>query len=265
MFAGVVIFAILGYKANLSNDKCMMEREQQIEFYLADYNLKVLDYGAIFKQVPLGASPVVSESTLPPSEVRVPLHVSGDIVRRDQSEGPGRKMNEFVVAQSEKNASLAGRETKGGSPLTERDYYYDYNSEDAIDSINNLDRQLDLGASSGSFDYGDSDTEFIINVSNLIGPEELNRIIENIPNLLECSVKKELDAATQGAGLVFVVMAEALSQFGEHDSTWAIVFFLMILALGFDSQFGNLEGLLSSVMDLNPANSATNRQFITGN
>lgn len=219
IYAGVVIFAILGYKANIDHNKCLIQREQAIGYYLSDYNLKVIDYGAVFKSL--------SQE------------------QRSQTENDTDKQLK----------SLSLEELEG----SENDYY---DSSDAIASIRSLDKQLDSVDPRGGFDYGDSDTEFIIDASSIISKKDLEEVIKNIPDLPQCSIQKELDESTRGAGLVFVVMAEAISHF--HDApVWAIIFFLMLLALGLDSQFGNLEGLLSSMTDLNFANSMK-RQWITG-
>jgi len=221
IYAGIVIFAILGYKAHIGYDKCVVLREQTIDYYLADYNLKVIDYGSVFKQAP---------------------------TRDEGSEGadPGS-------AKNRQNLSLSDLEGSAND-------YYD--SSDAIASIKSLDRQLDSVSDSGSFDYGDSDTEFIIDASSLINKNELDKIIDEIPDLPKCSIKDELDGATQGTGLVFVVMTEALSNFKDAP-IWTTIFFLMLLTLGLDSQFGNLEGLISSIADINFVN-VISRQWITG-
>lgn len=260
MLAGVVIFASLGFKANLGHAKCLIERDRQIDFYLADYNLKVLDYGAVFAQVPLSASP--REDTK--QEQDYLKQTSGEFV---VSEAGERQNNNNNKRGKKKSRSIKIEEDDKGWPGEHEEALptYDYNSEDAIASISNLDRQLDLGSSTGNFDYGDSDIEFVINASNLISRQQLDQIIENIPNLPTCSLDQELDEATQGSGLIFVVMAEALSEFNSgYDRFWLVLFYLMILTLGFDSQFGNLEGLLSSLMDLRWINRRCSRQLITG-
>lgn len=226
LLAGIVVFSILGFRATLNFERCQVERDQQIDFYLADYNLKVLEYGTVFEQV----------------------------VKRDQTAGQratATNIDQFMAVKSvqqEANGQQIGDESSSQQSLEDNN---EFSLDDAIDSITNLDRQLDSGSSSGSFDYGDSDTEFILNASNIIDRKQLDKIVENIESLPECSVRRELDESTRGMGLVFVVMAEAISQFESNASTWQILFFLMILALAFDSQFGNLEGLLSSLTDYN--------------
>lgn len=227
IYAGVVIFAILGYKANIGYEKCLNEREKSIEYYLSDYNLKVIDYGSVF--------------------------TNNDA---NQTGTNNNQLEQVLNSSSATNHTMSLADLEGSS----NDYY---DSSDAIASIRSLDKQLDSVSSNGSFDYGDSDTEFIIDASSIINKNDLEKIIDGIPGLQKCSVRDELDQASQGTGLVFVVMAEAISQF-DDASIWAISFFIMLLTLGLDSQFGNLEGLLSSVTDLNSASSSFRRQWITG-
>lgn len=311
ILAGVVIFSILGFKANLNFERCQLERDQQIDFYLADYNLKVLDYGAVFKQVPIGSASADQVSTRTrrqaPSEDEImtttssnkqaskpklksksksrkkPKSTSKAIVQNDQEEQVKSQKSDRISAQhsklqvksrddvipqfiATKNDLVQERTTQVSNVNNSDSDFDEFSADDAIASINNLDKQLDSGSPSGSFDYGDSDTEFVLNASNLISGQELERIIENIANLQKCSIKSELDAATKGTGLVFVVIAEAISQFDTSESgylsasSWALLFFLMILALGLDSQFGNLEGLLSSLTDLKFFNLQSNNQ-----
>lgn len=218
IYAGIVIFAILGYRANLSYDKCVAEREQSIEFYLSDYNLKVLDYGAVFSQTPEEPeSGALAKATI------------------NQTAAANLSADSLVSADN-------------------------YDSDDALASIRSLDRQID--SSDVKFDYGDSDVEFTIDATNVITKSDLDKIIDEIPGLPRCSISRELSDSSQGSGLVFVVMAEAISTF-SNSSGWASIFFLMLLTLGLDSQFGNLEGLLSSISDLNFTNSI-GRRTVTG-
>lgn len=226
IYAGIVIFAILGYKAQLSNEKCLIERDKIIDFYLSDYNLKAIDYGSAFNQT-----------------------MDNDNNSNDDNltvNSTNNKVEDFKNLQA-----------------SQFDYY---DAQDALESIKSLDRilmQNEEQKDSSAPDYSyDSDKEFIVNASSIINSDELKRIIENIPDLPICSVQRELSEASQGPGLVFVVIAEAISHF-EDSSLWAIIFFLMLLTLGLDSQLGNLEGLLSSLADLNFAHTIK-RQWVTG-
>uniref|UniRef100_A0A5F9CKU5 Transporter n=1 Tax=Oryctolagus cuniculus TaxID=9986 RepID=A0A5F9CKU5_RABIT len=56
------------------------------------------------------------------------------------------------------------------------------------------------------------------------------------------------DVATEGAGLVFILYPEAISTL-SGSTFWAIVFFIMLLALGFDSSMGGMEAVITGLAD----------------
>ena len=53
-----------------------------------------------------------------------------------------------------------------------------------------------------------------------------------------------------GTGLAFIAFTEAINQF-PLPQFWSVLFFLMLMTLGLDSMFGTLEGVVTSVMDMN--------------
>ncbi|XP_064621797.1 sodium-dependent proline transporter-like [Lineus longissimus] len=59
------------------------------------------------------------------------------------------------------------------------------------------------------------------------------------------------DAMTSGPGLAFIAYPEALTKF-PLASLWSVLFFLMLLTLGLDSQFACSECILSGVVDQFP-------------
>ena len=59
------------------------------------------------------------------------------------------------------------------------------------------------------------------------------------------------DVATEGAGLAFEVYPEAVATL-PPTTLWAILFFLMLLTLGLDSQFAMIETVLTGVLDQFP-------------
>lgn len=59
------------------------------------------------------------------------------------------------------------------------------------------------------------------------------------------------NAVSKGPGLVFIVYPEAVSHFGV-PSLWATMFFVMILFVGVDSQFGMFETVIGGVTDMYP-------------
>ncbi|CAB3381938.1 Hypothetical predicted protein [Cloeon dipterum] len=65
----------------------------------------------------------------------------------------------------------------------------------------------------------------------------------------ECDLQKELDNTASGTGLAFIIFTEAINQF-PGAQFWAVLFFLMLFTLGIDSQFGTLEGVVTSIVDM---------------
>ncbi|KAK7862615.1 hypothetical protein R5R35_005651 [Gryllus longicercus] len=65
----------------------------------------------------------------------------------------------------------------------------------------------------------------------------------------ECDLEKELDKSASGTGLAFIIFTEAINQF-PGAQFWSILFFLMLFTLGIDSQFGTLEGVVTSIVDM---------------
>lgn len=55
--------------------------------------------------------------------------------------------------------------------------------------------------------------------------------------------------SASGTGLAFIIFTEAINQF-PGAQLWAVLFFLMLFTLGIDSQFGMLEGLGTSIVDM---------------
>ncbi|KAL5021437.1 hypothetical protein ScPMuIL_000592 [Solemya velum] len=56
--------------------------------------------------------------------------------------------------------------------------------------------------------------------------------------------------AAEGTGLAFIVFTQAINEFGPSAPFWSIIFFLMLLSLGLGSEFGTIEGVATSLYDL---------------
>ena len=55
--------------------------------------------------------------------------------------------------------------------------------------------------------------------------------------------------SASGTGLAFIIFTEAINQF-PGAQFWSVLFFLMLFTLGIDSQFGTLEGVVTSIVDM---------------
>uniref|UniRef100_A0A6Q2WVV0 Transporter n=1 Tax=Esox lucius TaxID=8010 RepID=A0A6Q2WVV0_ESOLU len=68
-------------------------------------------------------------------------------------------------------------------------------------------------------------------------------------NLKTCDMQTFLDQSASGTGLAFIVFTEAVIKM-PGSQVWAILFFIMLFSLGLSSMFGNLEGVLTPLLDL---------------
>ena len=64
--------------------------------------------------------------------------------------------------------------------------------------------------------------------------------------------------AAQGAGLAFIAYPEAVSRM-PISPLWSILFFMMLLSLGFGTQFSTTETVVTILQDQFPALRGKNR------
>jgi len=76
----------------------------------------------------------------------------------------------------------------------------------------------------------------------------------------ELGVKVE-DVAAQGAGLAFIAYPEAVSRM-PISPMWSILFFLMLLSLGFGTQFSTTETVVTIILDEFPHLRGKNRRWL---
>ena len=67
----------------------------------------------------------------------------------------------------------------------------------------------------------------------------------------------------EGTGLVFIVFTQAIVELPAAPF-WAIIFFLMLLALGVGSQIGTLEGVIGTIFDIHILR-GLRKEVISGN
>lgn len=68
-------------------------------------------------------------------------------------------------------------------------------------------------------------------------------------HLKTCDIQTFLDQSASGTGLAFIVFTEAVIKM-PGSQVWAVLFFVMLFMLGLSSMFGNLEGVLTPLLDL---------------
>ncbi|KAK7082006.1 hypothetical protein SK128_016315 [Halocaridina rubra] len=90
-----------------------------------------------------------------------------------------------------------------------------------------------------------------LNSSDLdtVGPGEMLIAETTRPTLPVCDLQETLKNSASGTGLAFIVFTEAINQF-PWAPLWSVLFFLMLFTLGIDSEFGTLEGVITSIVDL---------------
>ncbi|KAG5265023.1 hypothetical protein AALO_G00260600 [Alosa alosa] len=82
-------------------------------------------------------------------------------------------------------------------------------------------------------------------------------------NLTECNLQTFLDESASGTGLAFIVFTEAVISM-PGSQVWAVLFFVMLFSLGLSSMFGNMEGVLAPLHDLNLVPKWMPKELFTG-
>ncbi|XP_072303753.1 sodium-dependent neutral amino acid transporter B(0)AT1-like [Eucyclogobius newberryi] len=69
-------------------------------------------------------------------------------------------------------------------------------------------------------------------------------------DLATCDIKFFLSQGVEGTGLAFIVFTEAIIRM-PISPLWAVLFFVMLFCLGLSTMFGNIEGVVAPLQDLN--------------
>ncbi|KAK1172254.1 sodium-dependent neutral amino acid transporter B(0)AT1-like [Acipenser oxyrinchus oxyrinchus] len=93
---------------------------------------------------------------------------------------------------------------------------------------------------------------------NLTYPE----VIKDL-NLETCNLNALLSEGVEGTGLAFIVFTEAITKM-PVSPLWSILFFIMLFCLGLSSMFGNIEGVLVPLQDLNVFPKSWPKEALTG-
>ncbi|XP_029976900.1 sodium-dependent neutral amino acid transporter B(0)AT3-like [Salarias fasciatus] len=81
--------------------------------------------------------------------------------------------------------------------------------------------------------------------------------------LQECDFQTFLKQSASGTGLAFIVFTQAVVEM-PGSQVWAVLFFIMLFSLGLSSMFGNLQGILTPLSDLNMIPKWIPNEAVTG-
>ncbi|XP_075398016.1 inactive sodium-dependent neutral amino acid transporter B(0)AT3 [Tenrec ecaudatus] len=81
--------------------------------------------------------------------------------------------------------------------------------------------------------------------------------------LRSCRLEDFLDKSASGTGLAFIVFTECLLHLPGAPA-WAVLFFGMLFTLGLSSMFGNMEGVITPLLDLGVLPRSVPKELLTG-
>uniref|UniRef100_A0A3Q3X9S1 Transporter n=1 Tax=Mola mola TaxID=94237 RepID=A0A3Q3X9S1_MOLML len=82
-------------------------------------------------------------------------------------------------------------------------------------------------------------------------------------DIRHCDMNKLLSEGVEGTGLAFIVFTEAISKM-PGSPAWSVLFFIMLLCLGISTLFGNIEGVVVPLQDLNILSKKWPQEALTG-
>lgn len=82
-------------------------------------------------------------------------------------------------------------------------------------------------------------------------------------NLTTCEMRTFLSEGVEGTGLAFIVFTEAITKM-PIAPLWSVLFFIMLFCLGLSTMFGNIEGCVVPLQDLNILPRTWPKEVFTG-
>ncbi|XP_059272812.1 inactive sodium-dependent neutral amino acid transporter B(0)AT3 isoform X2 [Mustela nigripes] len=93
---------------------------------------------------------------------------------------------------------------------------------------------------------------------NATQPESVARLPLEV-----CQLEDFLDKSASGTGLAFVVFTEAVLHMPGAPG-WAVLFFGMLFTLGLSSMFGNMESIITPLLDMGVVRRSVPKEVLTG-
>ncbi|KAM5264432.1 sodium-dependent neutral amino acid transporter B(0)AT1 [Ctenodactylus gundi] len=78
-----------------------------------------------------------------------------------------------------------------------------------------------------------------------------------------CDMNSLLSEGVEGTGLAFIVFTEAITKM-PVSPLWSVLFFVMLFCLGLSSMFGNMEGVIVPLQDLQVVPKTWPKELVTG-
>ncbi|XP_076972916.1 sodium-dependent neutral amino acid transporter B(0)AT1 [Tamandua tetradactyla] len=78
-----------------------------------------------------------------------------------------------------------------------------------------------------------------------------------------CDINSFLSEGVEGTGLAFIVFTEAITRMPAAQ-LWSVLFFIMLFCLGLSSMFGNMEGVVVPLQDLQVIPRKWPKELLTG-
>ncbi|XP_058475928.1 sodium-dependent neutral amino acid transporter B(0)AT1-like [Solea solea] len=107
------------------------------------------------------------------------------------------------------------------------------------------------------------------NITTANYEDTLNHLNSVYPNVVQgldikaCDMQKLLSEGVEGTGLAFIVFTEAITKM-PGSPIWSVLFFVMLFCLGLSTLFGNIEGVVVPLKDLNVFPKKWPHEVVTG-